>query len=225
MNPDRHPSLDEQMAEALRLQRDHVVASLAVDRRGWTRRQWVDDARRLMGDLHGSVLDLVNGHVVYMLNEIDYLSHQLDTPDSPVAASAGSHQPNAAGEPTAGSRVVDGDGEMWDEMLDEHSKRTGTFKHRGVHGGDGDGDELPLPEIDRLYGLRSIVDPAPTSGEPDWKRIAVRLGQSDSDWRLLSTVEADALRVEVDAIRDREAIAEDSRFERSADAATGLEGR
>lgn len=62
-----------QMGEVVREQLNHAGRSRQVDRRGWTRRQWVDDARQQMGDLHGSVLDLVNGHPTHMLAEIDVL--------------------------------------------------------------------------------------------------------------------------------------------------------
>jgi hypothetical protein len=71
--PIEQPNLDEQMREAVHNQMSHVNASMMVDRRGWTRQQWIDDARRLFGDLDGSVLDLVNGHVSAMLAEIDGL--------------------------------------------------------------------------------------------------------------------------------------------------------
>jgi hypothetical protein len=71
-------NLDDQMAEAVRRQREHVVSSMHVDRRGWTRQQWVDDARKLMGDLDGSVLDLVNGHVGALLGQIDDLQRRID---------------------------------------------------------------------------------------------------------------------------------------------------
>jgi hypothetical protein len=74
---DSFPSLDEQMTTAVHRQLDHIAASHRVDRGGWTREQWVADARRLFEDLDGSVLDLVNGHVVYMLNEIDVLKKRL----------------------------------------------------------------------------------------------------------------------------------------------------
>lgn len=61
------------MGDAVREQFIHATQSARVDRRGWTRRQWVEDARHQMGDLHGSVLDLVNGHPMHMLDEIDAL--------------------------------------------------------------------------------------------------------------------------------------------------------
>ena len=75
-------NLDDQMAEAVRHQREHIAASMAVDRRGWTRQQWIDDAERLIGDLHGSVLDLVNGHVLALLAEIHDLKARVsDAPE------------------------------------------------------------------------------------------------------------------------------------------------
>lgn len=64
--------LDE-LGEAFRRQHEHVVKSHAVNRVGWTRQQYLEDAKRLMGDLDGSVCDLVNGHVTAMLAEITRL--------------------------------------------------------------------------------------------------------------------------------------------------------
>lgn len=63
-------SFDDQMAEAIRRQRSHVDRSHSIDRRGWTRRQWIEDARQQFGDADGSVLDLVNGHVSALLAAI-----------------------------------------------------------------------------------------------------------------------------------------------------------
>jgi hypothetical protein len=63
----------------------------------------------------------------------------------------------------------------------------------------------------------------PPAGEPNWKAIAIKLGQRESDWQLLNTDEAEALRVEVDAVWDREAIAEDTKQERMSDEARGGE--
>lgn len=64
-------SLDDQVVTAARSQMDHVRASRRVDRRGWTRQQWIDDARIRFNDLNGSVLDLLNGHIAAMLDELD----------------------------------------------------------------------------------------------------------------------------------------------------------
>lgn len=70
--------LDDQMIEAVRRQREHVTASLAVDRRGWTRQQWIEDADRLMNDLDGSVMALANGHVTALLAEVKSLRVLVD---------------------------------------------------------------------------------------------------------------------------------------------------
>lgn len=72
-----HPSLDEQMTAAVAAQRAHIAASRTVDRRGWSRAQWLADARNLMGALHGSVQSLMNGHVTAMLGRIGELEKQL----------------------------------------------------------------------------------------------------------------------------------------------------
>jgi hypothetical protein len=69
-------SLDQQLREATYRQMAHVNKSMRVDRRGWTQQQWIDDARSLFNDPHGSVLSLVNGHVVALLSEIDRLSKE-----------------------------------------------------------------------------------------------------------------------------------------------------
>lgn len=70
-------NLDQQAAEALQGQRDHVIASMNVDRSGWTRRQWIDDAERLMSDLDGSIVALVNGHVIALLDEVEALGDRV----------------------------------------------------------------------------------------------------------------------------------------------------
>ena len=61
---------EDQLAAIMRRQISHATASLTVDRRGWTRKQWVDDAKRLMGDIDGAVTVLVNGHIKAMLATI-----------------------------------------------------------------------------------------------------------------------------------------------------------
>jgi hypothetical protein len=59
--------LDSEMTAAVRRQFAHAATSQRVDRRGWTREQWIADARRLFNDVDGSVLDLVNGHISALL--------------------------------------------------------------------------------------------------------------------------------------------------------------
>ncbi len=41
-----------------------------TERQGWTRQQWIDDARKIMNHLDGSVSSLLNGHVLAMLDEL-----------------------------------------------------------------------------------------------------------------------------------------------------------
>ncbi len=60
-------------SEAYRSQMEHIEASMRVNRSGWSDDEWVDNARKLMNDIDGSVLDLVNGHVTAMLRKIDAL--------------------------------------------------------------------------------------------------------------------------------------------------------
>lgn len=64
---------DDQLPAAIRRQLQRAEASVVVDRRNWTARQYVDDARRLMNELDGAVTSLVNGHVTAMLATIDAL--------------------------------------------------------------------------------------------------------------------------------------------------------
>lgn len=64
---------DDQLAAAVHRQLQHAAASQAVNRRGWTDQQWIDDARSAIGDLDGSILDLVNGHVLALLRRLDEL--------------------------------------------------------------------------------------------------------------------------------------------------------
>lgn len=65
------------MNEAIRDQINHARQSKLIDRSGWTRQQWVEDARAQMHHIDGSVLDLVNGHPLRMLEEIDVLRNVL----------------------------------------------------------------------------------------------------------------------------------------------------
>jgi hypothetical protein len=59
-----------EMREALAAMAQHRAASVHVNRTGWTREQWIEDAQRLMDDIDGSVMSLVNGHVLALLDEV-----------------------------------------------------------------------------------------------------------------------------------------------------------
>lgn len=63
--------VSSEMADAIARQMAHAKASHQVDRRGWTDEQWIEDAIRLMGDLEGSVLDLLNGHVMALIKAVE----------------------------------------------------------------------------------------------------------------------------------------------------------
>jgi hypothetical protein len=87
----------DEMAEAVKRQAAHVFESHRVNRTGWTREQWVEDAQRLMDDIDGSVLDLVNGHVLALLTEVKESRTQR-------AAALALHEPS----PRLGGRKVCG---------------------------------------------------------------------------------------------------------------------
>lgn len=59
-----------EFSEAIGRQMDARARSMQVDRKGWTRQQWVDDARRLMDEVDGAVTSLVNGHVMALLDAL-----------------------------------------------------------------------------------------------------------------------------------------------------------
>lgn len=63
--------MNDQMDEAIARQRERYLASTIIDRRGWTDRQWIDDARRLMNEPDGAITSLVNGHVMALLRAVD----------------------------------------------------------------------------------------------------------------------------------------------------------
>jgi hypothetical protein len=65
------PSTEDQMSLAMKAMASHVARSERVDRTGWTDDQWIADAQRLMDDIDGSVLSLVNGHVLALLRRAD----------------------------------------------------------------------------------------------------------------------------------------------------------
>ncbi len=58
---------DNQLDEAVHAMHRHAEKASWIDRRDWNPEQWREDADRLMGDLDGSIMSLVNGHVLYLL--------------------------------------------------------------------------------------------------------------------------------------------------------------
>lgn len=66
--------MSDQLNAAIKRQLEHADAAHRINRRNWTREQWVADARHLFNDLDGSMLGLVNGHIAALLQEIDHLN-------------------------------------------------------------------------------------------------------------------------------------------------------
>lgn len=57
----------DQMALAVRAMARHAGESSRVDRSDWTEAQWIADAETLMDHIDGSIMSLVNGHVLALL--------------------------------------------------------------------------------------------------------------------------------------------------------------
>ena len=75
-----------------------------------------------------------------------------------------------------------------------------------------------LESLDSPAAAPAGSQPQGTAGDPiDWKQVAVKLGQMASDWRLLSTPEAEALRGLVDQVWDRQQDARELRRDRARD--------
>lgn len=77
--PDVLPTLDEQMSAAVTrsvaLSRD--IASRS--RKDWTREQWVAEAEEIMNDIDGSVLALLNGHILALFEELNDLRRRIES--------------------------------------------------------------------------------------------------------------------------------------------------
>lgn len=56
-----------EMSEAIQAMAEHRARAMDIDRTGWTDEQWIADAERLMEDPDGSIMSLVNGHVMALL--------------------------------------------------------------------------------------------------------------------------------------------------------------
>lgn len=75
-----YPDYDNDLVAAVRRNIEAADTAARVDRTGWTRQQWIDDARALMDDGDGSVMCLVNGHVLALLAEIDHPGDDCEIP-------------------------------------------------------------------------------------------------------------------------------------------------
>ena len=60
---------DGDMTRAFIRQLEEYNKSVYIDRTGWTRQQWINDARELMNHPDGAITSLVNGHVMALLDE------------------------------------------------------------------------------------------------------------------------------------------------------------
>jgi uncharacterized protein (DUF433 family) len=85
---------EDELADGKRALYDHVVGAHGpsdaepapepaggpgwVDRRGWTRQQWLDDARAIFNSVHGGAADLLNGHIVALFAELHDVTEQRD---------------------------------------------------------------------------------------------------------------------------------------------------
>lgn len=76
----------DQMAGAMRGMASHRAESMQVDRRGWTRAQWVADAKRLMNEPDGSVMSLMNGHAISFLVELERITAERDQAHAAIRA-------------------------------------------------------------------------------------------------------------------------------------------
>jgi hypothetical protein len=59
--------------EAVTRKYAHRDKVLMMDRKNWTRDQWVQDAFDIMADPDGSSISLMNGHVRALLSEVEEL--------------------------------------------------------------------------------------------------------------------------------------------------------
>jgi predicted RNA-binding Zn ribbon-like protein len=69
-------SLDGQMTRAIGNMRRLAGEVEQIDRKDWTRAQWLTEAETIMDDIDGSVFSLLNGHIVALFEEIHDLRNQ-----------------------------------------------------------------------------------------------------------------------------------------------------
>jgi len=65
-------SARDELAQAFR--RTEALGNAPVNRKGWTKKQWADDAERIMAHIDGSAMALMNGHVLGLISRIRELT-------------------------------------------------------------------------------------------------------------------------------------------------------
>jgi hypothetical protein len=157
------PSTEDQMSLAMKAMASHVARSERVDRTGWTDDQWIADAQRLMDDIDGSVMSLVNGHVLALLRRVD----QPSTP----APSGGLHPCRGCGveldgddardlcedctpAPSSGGTLTDDER----EALEVATALYGWATHSEAL-------EAVCKQVERILAARAAQPPTPTAVE------------------------------------------------------------
>lgn len=65
-------SARDDLAAAFR--RTEALGNEPIDRKGWTKNQWADDAERIMEHIDGSITALVNGHALGLIARVRELT-------------------------------------------------------------------------------------------------------------------------------------------------------
>jgi len=66
----------DELAQAFR--RTDALGREPIDRKGWTKAQWADDAQRIMSHIDGSASALKNGHIIALLALVREQQAKLD---------------------------------------------------------------------------------------------------------------------------------------------------
>lgn len=99
------------MTEAIRAMQRHAARASGVDRRGWTTEQWAEDAKRLMDDIDGSIMSLVNGHVSALLRLVADHPRQIELAEARGAAAVVERVGRLADALTIGAQIERAGGE------------------------------------------------------------------------------------------------------------------
>jgi hypothetical protein len=71
--PPPPPAVRQQIAQMFQMENQLRRDVATRGREGWTREQWVAEAEEIMNDTYGSVTSLLNGHVMYLFEELHAL--------------------------------------------------------------------------------------------------------------------------------------------------------